>query len=83
MLEIILGVLALLLALGVGFTKMIPGIFVKGVGILAAVVVTILFWQTLSLPAVEIADKLVSMAWAISMALGYAAGVLITTVKEG
>lgn len=71
---LVLGVLGLGLGLGVSYLKFIPRQVVKVTAILATVVVVVLFWNMLGLPAVDLLDAFTSSAFVAFPALGFLAG---------
>lgn len=71
----ILALVGLLLGLGL-MTKWlpVPKILPKILAVLSALVLAVMLWNLLGLPAVEMLNKFTENAWVYALALGYLVG---------
>lgn len=74
MVALILTLVGLGLGLGIGFLKFIPKQVTGIISIVATIVVAVMLWNFLGLPAVELLDRLTGIAWIFGLALGFIAG---------
>ena len=70
------------LGIGLKWLGFIPKLFTTLVAILATIIIGILFWKALGLPAVDLLDMLAGTAWVISLSLAYIFGNLIGSLRD-
>ncbi len=71
---LVLAVLGLGVGLGLHFFKFVPKMVVRVLSLVATVVLAVMFYNLLGLPAVELLDSLLGIQWLFGLVLGYLVG---------
>lgn len=74
LISVVLGVVGLGLGIGVSFLKFIPKLVKSVLGIVAVVVLAVMFWDAIQLPAIELLQTLTRNAWVLAISLGFLLG---------